>query len=530
MRWFSIVTPVYDPPADVLRETIESVLRQTNPNWELILVDDDSPSAHVRPVLAEAAAGDSRIRVIERPHNGGIVAASNDGLAVATGDFVVLLDHDDTLVPAALEMVDLYADRHPEMDYAYSDEDLIAPDGRYVAPFYKPDWSPERLRSQNYCTHLSVFSADLLRRIDGFRDGFDGSQDYDIILRATELAREIVHIPYVLYHWRQIATSVAAGDPGVKPYAYEAGRRAVQEHCDRIGVDAVVDSGQHPGNYRVRRRVVGEPTVSVVIATCGGVGTVWGIERCHVVEAVRSVVAATSRSVQFVIVADASTPAAAVDSIRRVAGSNPVEVLEVESSTARGERLDLGAIRATGEHLLFLHDDIEVKTPEFLDDLLALSQDPTVGAVGCKQVLSDGRMQHAGYVHNDHPRATMHGRAAYETGMGGMLVVQREVMSVADSCLMIRRSRFFEVGGFSPTLSVHADVDLCLKLRHAGLARIWTPHVELYHFEHGSADDPATAGEDERLHQRWNHQLSDDPYFNPNLQPGRSDWIERGLR
>jgi len=530
VRRYSIVTPVYDPPADVLHEMIESVTRQTNPNWELVLVDDRSPSPHVTPILQAAAARDSRIVVIERAVNGGIVAASNDGLAVATGDFIALLDHDDTLAPAALEMVDLYADRHPEMDYAYSDEDLINPAGRFVAPFYKPDWSPERLRSQNYCTHLSVFSASLLDRIGGFREGFDGSQDYDIILRATEQAREIVHIPYVLYHWRQIATSVAAGDPGVKPYAYEAGRRAVQEHCDRVGIDADVGLGPHPGNYSVRRPVVGDPTISIVISTRGEAGTVWGVERTYVVDAVMSIVSSTSRDIEFVIVTDDATPRAAIDAVRRAAGTHPVVTVDVASVLSEGERLDRGAIEASGDHLLFMHDDIEVMTPEFIDPLLALSQDPAIGAVGCKQVLSDGRMQHGGYVHSGHPYPIMHGRAAYEVGMGGMLAVQREVMSLADSCLMIGRDTFFDVGGFARELSTTADVDLCLKLRREHLARIWTPAVEIRHFEHTIADEPGTAVERDRLHLRWGHQLRDDPYFNPNLQPDRGDLVERGLR
>ena len=367
MRHYSIVTPVYDPPADVLHEMIESVTRQTNPNWELVLVDDRSPSPHVTPILRAAAASDSRIVVVERAVNGGIVAASNDGLAVATGDFIALLDHDDTLAPSALEMVDLYADRHPEMDYAYSDEDLINPAGRFVAPFYKPDWSPERLRSQNYCTHLSVFRASLLDRIGGFREGFDGSQDYDIILRATEQAREIVHIPYVLYHWRQIATSVAAGDPGVKPYAYEAGRRAVQEHCDRVGIDAEVGLGPHPGNYSVRRPVVGDPTISIVISTRGEAGTVWGVERTYVVDAVMSIVSSTSRDIEFVIVTDDATPRAAIDAVRRAAGTHPVVTVDVASALSEGERLDRGAIEASGDHLLFMHDDIEVMKSEFID-------------------------------------------------------------------------------------------------------------------------------------------------------------------
>jgi glycosyltransferase involved in cell wall biosynthesis len=527
---FSIVTPVYDPPADVLREMIDSVLAQSYTDWEFVLVDDCSPSSHVRPILREYAAGDERITVVERATNGGIVAASNDGLALAGGEFIGLLDHDDTIAIDALRLVDMYAHEHPEMDYCYSDEDLIDLDGQYIGPFYKPDWSPERLRAQNYCTHFSVFRASLLEQIGGFRPGFDGSQDYDIILRATEQAREIVHIPFVLYHWRQIATSVASGDLSVKPYAYDAGRKAVEEHCARVGLDADVTLGAFPGNYRARRRPPADATVSVVITTAGESALVWGVERLHVVETIQSVLAHSSRVVEFVIVVEPATSAHVRASIKRAVGDHAVHMVEGPADAGHNELVDLGVVTATGDFLLLLHDDIEVITDEFIDELLSYAIDPTVGAVGCLAHFADGRIRHGGYVHNGNPHEIMQGFAGDTPGHRGMMTVARETASVSAACMMVRYDVFFDVGGFSRLLhNKFGDVDLGLKLRSRDLDCIWTPHAAVYDF--GEVIDPAASTADrELLERRWGHLLSEDPYFNPNLQPDRRDWVEKGLR
>jgi O-antigen biosynthesis protein len=527
---FSVITPVYDPPAEVLRETIDSVLAQTFADWELILVDDRSPSSHVLPQLRAAARSDPRIKLVERTSNGGIVAASNDGLDQATGEFIALLDHDDTLETTALELVQAYAERHPQMDYCYSDEDLLSADGRYVFPFYKPDWSPERLRSQNYCCHFSVFRAELIRQIGGFRPGFDGSQDYDIILRATERAREVVHIPFVLYHWRQLHTSVA-GDPTNKPYAYEAGRRAIQEHCDRVGIDASVELGEHLGNYRLRRRVAGDPLTSVVIPTNGSSGRVWGIERIYAVSAIESVRAHTNRPLEFVVVVDEGTSQDVVAAMERAAGKAPITFVPYARPFNFSEKINLGAIHANGSVLLLLNDDVEIITDEFLEPMLALAAENGVGAVGCKLYFADGRIQHAGHVYNGSARHIMHGRSAKEVGVGGMLVVQRECIGVTAACLAVRSEVFAEVGGMSTLLPANFnDVDFSLKLHHAGYRQIWTPHVEAYHFESATRDPTPSSAEWAVIEARWRDRWTSDPYSNPNLEINRDDWVERGLR
>ena len=260
---FSIITPVHDPPLPLSRACLASITGQTFKDWELCLVDDGSKSAAVRSELRRLAAAEPRVKLVERPVAGGIVAASNEGLAMATGEFVVLVDHDDRLDRRALALVDDALSRDDEIDYVYTDEDKLAADGTLRDTFYKPDWSPERLRSQNYCTHLSVLRRRIVAEVGGFRDGFDGSQDHDLILRVTERARRVHHVPEVLYHWC-ITPGSAAGDsadaPAAKPHAQEAGRRAVAEHTARVGIAASVENLPTRGHYRVRRAATGAAT------------------------------------------------------------------------------------------------------------------------------------------------------------------------------------------------------------------------------------------------------------------------------
>lgn len=527
---FSIVTPVYDPPAWVLLETIASVRQQTFPDWELILVDDASPSPHVREILRAAAIEDARIVVVERDTNGGIVAASNDGLARVRGDFVALLDHDDTIERRALEVVNMYIDQNPEMDYSYSDEDHLTMDGRYVNPFYKPDWSPERQRSQNYTCHLSVFRKTLLDEIGGFRDGFDGSQDYDLILRATERARQVVHIPFVLYHWRQLDTSVA-GDANAKPYAYDAGRKAIQEHCDRLGIAATVEEMFPKGTYRVHRQVVGDPLISVVIPTCGSIGRPWGVERCYAVAAIESVKRHTSRRLEFVLVVDDHTPAHHIEAMQRAAGETPVKLVWFDREFNFSEKMNLGFCYADGDLLLLLNDDIEVITDEFLDPMIPLAFETDVGAVGAKLYFEDGRIQHAGHVYNGDPYHIMFRWSRDELGPSGLLILQRECIGVTAACMLIRPDVFEQVGGFCTWFAGNFnDVDFNLKLHVNGFRQVWTPYTELYHFESATRDPTITEEEHNMIKMRWAERLQHDPYYNPNLAPNRDDWVEKGLR
>jgi glycosyltransferase involved in cell wall biosynthesis len=527
---FSIVTPVYDPPEDALRAAIRSVIDQSFGDWELILVDDASPAPHVLEVLHEARAADPRIVVVERPANGGIVAASNDGLDRARGEWIVLFDHDDLLVFDALAKVESALRADEEIDYLYTDEDKIDEHGRLSQAFYKPDWSPERLRSQNYCCHISALRRSIVEEVGGFRDGFDGSQDHDLVLRVTERARKVHHIPEVLYHWRILPTSAAASAEA-KPYAVEAGRRAVQEHCDRVGIPAEVEAQFPPGNYRVRRRVQGDPLVSIVIPTRGSKGRVWGVERYYVLEAVRSVVEqATYDNYELVVVADEPTPDVVVRGLEQLAGDR-LKLVWYDRPFNFAEKMNVGRISASGEVLLLLNDDVEVVTPDFIEVLVALAQEPGVGSAGAKLLYSDGTLQHAGHYYNGD---CFHAFAGWDSSFPGphsMLVINRECIGVTAACMAIRTDVWDDVGGMCDEFfASFNDVDLALKLRESGYRTVWTPQAVLHHFESVTRNPTVSQSEVDLLHHRWGPWLSNDPYGNPNLEPKRQDWVPRGAR
>ena len=527
---FSIVTPVYDPPEDALRDMIASVVDQTCGDWELILVDDRSPSPHVLEVLRAAAASDERIRVIERAENGRIVAASNDGLAAAVGEWIVLLDHDDLLARTALRRAADALDADPEIDYLYTDEDKVDMHGRHRDAFYKPDWSPERLRSQNYCCHMSVLRRSIVDEVGGFRDGFDGSQDHDLILRVTERSRKVHHIPEVLYHWRMLPTSAAASSEA-KPYAVEAGRRAVEEHCTRVGIPATVEAQEPPGNYRVRRRLPEDTLVSIIIPTNGSKGRVWGVERYFVVEAVRSIVErATHENVEFVVVADEGTPDVVERALHRLAGDR-LRLVRYDKPFNFADKCNVGRLHATGDVLLLLNDDVEVVTPDFIEVMAALALDDGVGSVGAKLLYHDGTLQHAGHLYNGDALHMFSGWASDWPGPSSMLVINRECIGVTAACLAIRPEVWDDVGGMNPDFfASFNDVDLALKLHESGYRNVWTPQAVLYHFESVTRDPSVSIKEVDLLMYRWEAWLHDDPYGNPNLEPKRQDWVPRGGR
>ncbi len=480
---FSVITPVFDPPIAVLREAIESVLAQTFRDWELILVDDKSTDDAVRETLREFAQGDHRIRVIERDVNGHIVAASNDGVGAARGEFLALLDHDDVLSPQALQLNAGVITRRPQVDYVYSDEDLIGPDGRRYGAFKKPDWSPERLRAQNYCCHLSVLRTSLVREVGGFRPGFDGSQDHDLILRVTERARRVAHIPQVLYHWRAMPGSAAA-DPEAKPYALETGRRAVEDQVSRLGISGRVSVGSH-GRYVVERELPERRRVSIVIPTIGSSGVIWGRRRCFVTEAVQSALASTDHAnLEVVVVHDRPTPAAVLDELRAIAGDRLVLVPFGEPFNY-SRKMNLGVVAATGDRLILLNDDTEVRSDRWVEELLGPLEEPDVGMTGAKLYFSSASIQHAGLACTNGEFRHPYRRAPGDTrGKADMLMINREVSGVTGACVGIRREVFLELGGLCEQLpNSFNDVDFSYKVRAAGKRILMMPRCELFHFE-----------------------------------------------
>lgn len=502
----SVITAVYNPPREAFEDTVASVLGQSTDDWEWILTDDCSTEGWIAPRLRELAAAESRVKVGFREANGGIVAASNDSLARATGEFVALLDHDDVLDRSAIATMLAAVDgaKDPgEVDYLYSDQDRMTAGGRLVKPFRKPDWSPERLRHHMYTTHFSVLRRALVNEVGGFRPGYDGSQDHDLVLRVTERAREIVHVPEVLYHWREVEGS-AAGDPTAKPYAWDAGVRAIQDHLDRVGIDGTAEHGVAPGFYRVRRRPDLDTPVSVIIPTMGSQAVVWGERRSLVVDVVRSVREKSAhRDIEFVVVYDSVTPAHVLRDLRAVPGAR-LRLVEFKAPFNFSEKVNVGAVHATGDVLVFLNDDMLALSEGLIETLIAPLRESTVGATGAKLLFEDGRVQHAGVSFGDGHIDHHYYESENNTGEYGELQINREVTGVTGACIAIRREVFEEVGGFSEQLPANFnDVDFCLKVGFAGYRLLWLHDVVLNHFESVTREPIIESFELQFMRRRW---------------------------
>ncbi|HET9358599.1 MAG TPA: glycosyltransferase family 2 protein [Vicinamibacterales bacterium] len=526
----SVVMPVYDPDERWLRAAIESVQNQLYPRWELCIADDHSSNGLIRELLREIEAGDARIKVVFRQVNGHISAASNSALALASGEFVVLLDHDDVLPRHALLAVVCELNRHPDADLLYSDEDKIDEQGRRFDPYFKSDWNPELFYGQNMISHLGVYRREIVERVGGFREGFEGSQDYDLALRVVEHTRpdRIRHIPHILYHWRAVPGSAALA-PDEKAYARDAARRAVQEHFDRIGLQAVCEPAPRaPSHHRIRYRVPEvAPHVTIIIPTRDRVDL---LSRC--IDSIRS--RSTYAAHDIVIVDNgSSTPEFRIYSDRARRDSR-ISILRIDEPFNFSRLNNLGAARARGALLCFLNNDTEVISPDWLEELVSLASREEIGAVGATLYHPDDTVQHAGIA------LGLGGIAAHrfrglprgEAGNSGLLALTQAVSAVSAACMMVRKKVFDEVGGFDEALAVaYNDVDLCLRLGRRGLRNVWTPFAELYHFE------SATRGTDVRgeararllaeaqvVRQRWRDVLGADPYFNPNLSLERPDF------
>lgn len=378
---------------------IASVQAQDDPDWEWILVDDASRNGQVREVLRAAAAQDPRIQVVERERNGHIVRASNDALERASGQWIVLVDHDDLLPPHALSTMATAIGDHPDAGYLYSDEDKLGPDGTHFGEFAKPDWSPERLRHQMYLGHLSVLRADLVREVGGFREGFDGSQDHDLALRVTEQAAEVVHVPEILYHWR-VVTGTGTGDADAKNLASEAGLRAVRDHLDRIGQpETRVELADQPHTYRTVRTLDPSTMVSVVIPTRGDSGDEWGQQVSMVVSAVRSLLESTDHPLfEIVVVYDDVTPPDVLTDLENLAGSRLV-LVRYEQEFSFSDKCNTGFLASAGDVVGFLNDDIVIQSANFLEQLCAPLAQESVGMTGAKLLYPDGTLQHGGHVY-----------------------------------------------------------------------------------------------------------------------------------
>jgi GT2 family glycosyltransferase len=506
---FTVLVPLYRTQPDHFHAMVDSVLAQTEESLELVLVDDGSDDERLTALIAEVSAADARVRVVALDSNQGISAASAAGLAAATGTFVALLDHDDLLEPRALEVVRDAVERFPEADVLYTDEDQLHEDGTYQATFRKPAYSPERLRGQNYVGHLSVFRRDLLTEIGGFRIGFEGSQDYDLVLRATERARLVVHIPEVVYHWRIHSQSVShrSGNAPV----FDAAHRALAEHLERTGVDGTVEQVHNAGVYRIRRSLPETPPVTIVIPTRGSRSVVHGADRVMVLDAVATLLAKTTYpDFDVLVVADSPTPPEVREALVALAPDR-VRVIPYPFPFNYSDKINYGVVRARADLLLLLNDDTEILDGDWLETMVALLA-PDVGMVGAKLLYEDGLVQHLGlHVGLGDVMHIGEGEPADATGPFAAYLIDREVSGVTGACALVPRRVFEEVGGLAPVLPINFnDVDFGFKILDAGYRILATPHAVLHHFESRTRHRRALPTEIELLRARWSHRLATD--------------------
>jgi glycosyltransferase involved in cell wall biosynthesis len=510
----SILMPVYNPPLTFLSRAIQSVFEQVYPNWELCIADDASTDPEVHRLIRMWAQRDSRVRVIFRQESGKISCATNSAANLATGDFFLFLDHDDELSPDALGEIALYLQDHPDTDFLYSDDDKIDSQGRRFAPQFKPDWSPELLLSYMYCSHLVVVRKALFEGLGGMRMGFEGSQDYDFALRATERARHVAHLPLLLYHWRVLPGSTAESGV-VKPDSIEAGRRAVQEALERRDIQGTV----YQPEWAVKGKVGifyhefpdDGPSVAIIISTKN---QLQALRTC-----IESLRCTTYRNYKILIVDNESDEPETIEyfkgCVHRVARiPSPKGILNLAHLNNRAvEQVD-------AEFVLFLNNNTEVREPKWLSRMMGYAQIPGVGVIGARLLLPDGRVLHAGVVHGFY-----HGLAgpafklapSWDHGYLSYAMVTRNYSAVTAACMLTRRKLFCSVGGFDEELFpiAYNAVDYCYRLVDRGYRCVYVPGAELTHYEgfsRGFNDRPA---EEAAFRQEYGKRI--DPWYSPHL-------------
>ncbi|MER8443694.1 glycosyltransferase family 2 protein [Mesorhizobium sp. M1066] len=530
MPLISVLMPVYNTPERLLREAIESVRAQICGNWELCIADDCSTKPHVRRVLNEYAKRDPRIKIVFRDKNGHISHASNSALELVTGEWVALLDHDDLLRPHALAEIVLEVDRHPDAELIYSDEDKIDAEGRRYDPCFKPDFSRELFRSQNYLNHLTVHRAENIRAVGGWRPGFEGSQDYDLNLRVFERVApaRIRHIPKVLYHWRAVEGSTAL-DGSQKSYAYTAGLRALEEHVERMKIPAKAEEGPGTPCYRLHFFVPEpKPFVSLIVPTRDKVEL---LRNC--VESIRE--KTTYGNYEILVVDNGSVEEETLAYFSELMSAKNVRVLRYDKPFNYSAINNFAVGKAKGSIIGLVNNDIEVISPDWLTEMVSWAVQPDVGCVGAKLYYANDTIQHGGVIvglggvachsHKDFPRD--------HPGYFYRLKALQNLSAVTAACLLIRKSVFEEVGGLNEVDLTVAfnDVDLCLKVGEAGYSNVWTPYAELYHLESVSRGIDAAPEKMERfsreiayMQRRWKEIIERDPYYSPNLTRGREDF------
>lgn len=536
MPKISILVPLWNTPQDFLQEMIGSVQKQTYGNWELCLADgSDDDHAYVGEYCRRLAETDGRIVYQKLQRNEGISGNTNQCYKLATGEFIGLFDHDDILHPCALyEYVKVINEQ--DADFVYCDEATFkSPDiDKMITMHFKPDYAIDNLRANNYICHFSVFARNLLEGTELFRTQFDGSQDHDMILRLTDNARKVVHVPKLLYYWRAHAGSVA-GNIEAKPYVVEAARGAVADHLRRHGFShfTITSTRAFETIFKISYEIIGEPKISIVIPNKDHTED---LRRC-----IKSIVEKSTWENYEIIVVENNSETKEIFSYYEELKNNPqIKVVTYDGEFNYSRINNLGVSQATGDYVLLLNNDTQVITVNWMEELLMYAQRQDVGAVGGKLYYGDKTIQHAGVVIGLGAHRTaghVHYRQKRENlGYMGRLCYAQNMTAVTGACLMVKKALYEEAGGLDESFAVSLnDVDFCLKLRSMGYLNVFTPFAELYHFEsisRGLDDKGANAerynDESARFRKKWEKELAaGDPYFNPNFSLDKPDFSLR---
>lgn len=517
----SVVMPVYNAPIHWLEQAINSLIEQPYNNWQLCIADDASPNTELRPFINKMCAKDARINAVFRENNGHISEASNSALAIAKGEWIALMDQDDLLHPFAFYWVLKAINANPGALLIYSDEDKIDNDGKRYMPYFKPDWNYDLFLGQNCFSHLGLIKTQLARDIGGFRKGFEGSQDHDLILRAIDHTQpqQIIHIPKILYHWRAHDQSTAQSST-TKPYAAIAGEKAIQEHLQQKGINASVRFSQ--GGYHIKYPLPNSlPLVSLIIPTRNGLQL---IRQC--IESIEQ--KTTYRNFEFIIVDNGSDDQEALAYFDSRKKQKNITLLRDERPFNYSQLNNLAAQHANGEIIGLINNDIEVINSDWLGEMVSHCLRPGVGAVGAKLLYPDGRLQHGGVILGVGGVAN-HAHLYIDQNSPGYFAraaLTQQFSAVTAACLLVKKTLYDEVGGLDEKNLAVAfnDVDFCIRLSKRGYRNIWTPHALLYHHE------SATRGEDIAPEKRarfvnevnymmntWGNEFLSDPAYNPNL-------------
>ena len=517
----SIIIPMYNTPVNFFEELVDNLIGQTYSNWELCLADG-SPEENKE--LEKIYKKDERIKYKFIGENKGIAGNTNEALSLVTGDFVALLDHDDLLPLFSLYEIVKCINENPDVEFIYTDEDKFEKlGGKRYDPYFKSDFAPDTLRANNFICHFSVFKKELMDKLGGFRSEYDGAQDYDILLRMSEETNKIVHIPKILYHWRVHALSTAKAGGTAKPYAYEAGIKAIQDHINRLGLKGTVEQGNTLGTYKINYEVIGNPKVSIIIPNKDYINT---LKVC--LNSLKKLT--TYENYEIIVVENNSEESETFEYYKKIDGKDKIKVVYFpEKEFNYSKIINFGVKNSTGDYIIQLNNDTELMTPNWIQEMLGFAQREDVGAVGVELFYPDNTIQHAGiiigiggvagHVFKNLPKG-IHGYFSKDAMI-------QNLSAVTAACIMTPKSIYDDVDYMDEKFKVaFNDVDFCLKIREKGKLIVYNPFVQFKHYEsksRGFDDTPEKKerfqAEIDRFHDKWQSVLDKgDPYYNINLR------------